>query len=84
MTIGKNKQLEVAEKLKVREKMSYGVLVMSAAPLNGLASGYLLLFYTTIVGLDPIAVGTLFLVARFVDGISDPYHGIFYRSHEKQ
>ena len=77
MTIGKNKQLEVVEKLKVREKMSYGVLVMSAAPLNGLASGYLLLFYTTIVGLDPIAVGTLFLVARFVDGISDPIMGFF-------
>lgn len=77
MKNGSSAQTQEVERLKVREKLSFGVLVMSAAPLNGLASGYLLLFYTTIIGLDPIAVGTLFLIARIVDGISDPIMGYF-------
>jgi GPH family glycoside/pentoside/hexuronide:cation symporter/glucuronide carrier protein len=65
----------INEKLTMREKLSYGLMVMGSNPLLGLASGFLMIFYTDIVGLNPIAVGTLFLVARFVDGISDPIMG---------
>ena len=63
------------EKIKIREKFSYGLLVMASNPLLGLATGYLMLFYTNIVGLNAIAVGTLFLIARIMDGVSDPIMG---------
>lgn len=61
--------------LSAREKLSFGLAMCCSNPLLGLLSGYLLLFYTTIVKLDPIAVGTLFLLSRLVDGISDPIMG---------
>ena len=34
-----------------------------------------MIFYTNVIGLNPIAIGTLFLLSKIVDGISDPING---------
>jgi sugar (glycoside-pentoside-hexuronide) transporter len=38
-------------------------------------SAFLLVFYTDVFGIPPAVAGTLFLVARMVDGINDPVMG---------
>lgn len=44
-------------------------------PLMTLLSTFFLIFYTDVVGLDPAALATLFLISKVVDGISDPLMG---------
>ena len=34
-----------------------------------------MIYYTTVVGLDPKALATLFLISKVMDGISDPVMG---------
>ena len=63
------------EKLKLGEKLSYLLATMAPYPLLGLTSGYLMIFYTNVIGLNPIAIGTLFLLSKITDGISDPING---------
>jgi sugar (glycoside-pentoside-hexuronide) transporter len=63
------------EKLKFGEKLSYLLATMAPHPLLRLTTGYLMIFYTNVIGLNPIAIGTLFLLSRIVDGISDPING---------
>jgi Na+/melibiose symporter-like transporter len=63
------------EKLKFGEKLSYLLATMAPYPLLGLTSGYLMIFYTNVIGLNPIAIGTLFLLSKIMDGISDPING---------
>lgn len=40
-----------------------------------MSAGFLLAFYTDVLGISAAAVGTLFLVARLWDGINDPMMG---------
>ena len=40
-----------------------------------LLSVYFMIYYTTVVGLDPKALATLFLISKVMDGISDPVMG---------
>ncbi|AVR01173.1 MFS transporter [Oceanobacillus iheyensis] len=47
-----------------------------------LVSGYLMVFYTDIFGLNAAAVGTLFMVARFWDAITDVLLGRFIDSRK--
>jgi sugar (glycoside-pentoside-hexuronide) transporter len=63
------------EKLKFGEKLSYLLATMAPYPLLGLTSGYLMIFYTNVIRLNPIAIGTLFLLSKIMDGISDPING---------
>ena len=63
------------EKLRFGEKLSYLLATMAPYPLLGLTSGYLMIFYTNVIGLNPIAIGTLFLLSKIMDGISDPING---------
>lgn len=63
------------EKLKFGEKLSYLLATMAPYPLLGLTSGYLMIFYTNVIGLNPIAIGTLFLLSKIMGGISDPING---------
>ena len=46
------------EKLKFGEKLSYLLATMAPNPLLGLTSGYLMIFYTNVIGLNPIAIGS--------------------------
>ncbi len=60
--------------LGLLELISFGVVNMGGT-FTALTGSFLMLFYTDIVGLSAVSVATLFLVARIVDGISDPVTG---------
>lgn len=68
--------LVVPEKLSIAEKVSYGFGDAGGTIVTGLISNFLTFFYTDIFGLTPAIVGTLFLVLRVIDAISDPLIGI--------
>ena len=64
------------QKISIKEKIGYA-LGDGAANIawRGVAT-FLFIFYTDVFGLNPAAVGLLFLVARFSDGISDVVMGV--------
>jgi GPH family glycoside/pentoside/hexuronide:cation symporter len=67
---------DTMEKVSFKEKAGYG-LGDAAANIGWRGVGtFLIIFYTDVVGLDPMVVGLLLLVARFSDGISDIIMGI--------
>ena len=62
--------------LKFREKLGYG---LGDAGINFFFQFFLLFllyYYTDIYGLAPAAVGTMFLVTRVLDAVSDPAMGL--------
>lgn len=62
-------------KIKFKEKASYALLNMGNIPVTLIVSSFLLIFYTNVVGLNPAACATLFLIARIVDAVNDPFVG---------
>ena len=66
-----------SQKIGALEKVSFFLANVGNIPLMSLLSSFFTLFYTTIVGLDPAALGTLFLISKVADGISDPIMGYF-------
>lgn len=66
----------IHDKMRFGEKVSYGLVIFGNIPIMTLISTFLMIFYTNVVKLDPGKVGTLFLIARICDGISDPLMGI--------
>lgn len=64
-----------SEKVKVSEKISYAIANFGNIPIQVLIGSYLLIFYTNVVGLNPAACATLFLIARILDGLNDPFVG---------
>ncbi len=65
------------EKIKFLEKLSFALATMSSGPILTLTGSFLMIFYTDVVGLNPIAIGTLFLLSRLVDAVNDPITGYF-------
>ncbi|MGS0827424.1 glycoside-pentoside-hexuronide (GPH):cation symporter [Shewanella sp. 0m-8] len=61
--------------LKVKEKIAYGLGDTASNIIFQTVMMFLLIFYTDVVGLSPAAVGTLFLVVRVFDAITDPLMG---------
>lgn len=61
--------------IKRREKLSYALVNLGNMPIMTLISTYLLIFYTDVCGLNPAAVATLFVIARFADALNDPFFG---------
>lgn len=59
----------------VREKASFFAGNVGNIVFSTTINSFLLIYLTDSVGLAAAAVGTLFLVARIVDGISDPLMG---------
>lgn len=64
------------EKLQWKEKYGYGLGDFAFNFVYQGVSLYLTIFYTDVVGLTPIAVSVLFLVARAWDAICDPIMGV--------
>lgn len=63
------------KKVGISGKLGLFMVYAGNIPLMTLLSSYFLIYYTTVVGLDPAALATLFLISKVVDGISDPVMG---------
>jgi GPH family glycoside/pentoside/hexuronide:cation symporter/glucuronide carrier protein len=64
-----------ADRIGIGEKISFGIVNIGNIPIQALLNGFLMIFYTDVVGLNPAAIATLFLLARVIDGINDPIMG---------
>lgn len=63
------------DKVTLKEKVSYALVNLGNIPIQTILGSYLLIFYTNVVGLSPAACATLFLIARILDAINDPFVG---------
>jgi len=62
--------------LKFKEKFGYGLGDAASNFFFQVFNLFLLYYYTDVYGLSPAAVGTMFLVTKIVDAVSDPLMGI--------
>ena len=66
---------KTTDRIGITEKVSFGIVNIGNIPIQALLNGFLMIFYTDVVGLNPAAIATLFLLARVIDGINDPIMG---------
>jgi glycoside/pentoside/hexuronide:cation symporter, GPH family len=64
------------EHLTFREKFAYGLGDTASNFFFQAFNLFLLYYYTDIFGLEAAAVGTMFIVTRFVDCVTDPLMGL--------
>ncbi len=81
MTSAPIKQTDIArqtarETLSLREKIGYGLGDAGGTVITCLIMNFLTFFYTDVFGLTPALVGTMFIVLRVFDAISDPVMGV--------
>ncbi|MGR5000015.1 glycoside-pentoside-hexuronide (GPH):cation symporter [Vibrio celticus] len=62
-------------KLSVREKVAYGLGDTGCNFVWQTVMLFLAYFYTDIYGLSPAHMGTMFLLVRFIDAVTDPLMG---------
>lgn len=65
-----------SEVLSVKEKIGYGMGDAASHIIFDNVMLYMMFFYTNIFGIPAGFVGTMFLVARALDAISDPCMGL--------
>lgn len=65
-----------SERVKLKEKISYGGGSFGLGILTVLSSMYLMYFYTDVVGLTVGSVGIIMMIAGIVDAVSDIIMGI--------
>ena len=65
-----------SQTLSVVEKVGFGAGDMAVNVMVAALFYFMSFFYTDIYGLDPVDMGVLFLVARFVDAFTDPLMGV--------
>lgn len=63
------------DKVSITEKVGYGLGDAASNIVFQVVMGFLLYFYTDVFGISAAAVGTLFLVVRLFDAITDPIMG---------
>jgi len=64
------------EKLKFTEKLGYGLGDTASNFFFQVFNIFLLYYYTDVFGLPAAAVGTMFIVTKIVDALSDPLMGV--------
>ncbi|PKB17817.1 MFS transporter [Flavobacterium sp. 5] len=64
------------EKIKLKEKVGYGLGDAASSMFWKIFSMYLMFFYTDVFGIAPAVVGTMFLITRIWDSCFDPLVGI--------
>lgn len=63
-------------KIKAREKLSFAVGEIAGTLVWTTVSGFVTYYYTDAVGISAIVAGTIFLLSRLLDGVSDILMGI--------
>lgn len=71
-----SKVQQANQKLPLIEKVSYGLGDTASNLIYTVITTYLTFYFTDVYGLGAVAVGTLMLIARFVDMIDSPIFGI--------
>lgn len=67
---------KVKERIKFREIFGYGLGDVAGNIVFGLVSSFATYYYTNSVGIAAAAVGTMFMISRVFDGISDIIMGL--------
>lgn len=62
--------------LKTKEKVAYGVGAIGKDWVYALVSGFLLIYFNTVIGVSGVFTGVLFMVARVFDAFNDPFMGV--------
>lgn len=65
-----------AQKLSLKEKIGYGLGDTASHFVWDMVGFWILIFYTDTFGISAAAAGTIMLIARFWDMVSDPLMGI--------
>ena len=68
--------MTTTEKLSFKEKLGYGLGDTASNFFFQVFGLFLLFYYTDVFGLAPAAVGTMFLVTKIIDAVSDPIMGL--------
>lgn len=63
-------------KLTLKEKASYGIGAVGKDMVYSIVAGYLMYYYDTVLGISATFIGVLFMVARILDAVNDPFMGI--------
>ncbi|SFT07906.1 MFS transporter [Saccharopolyspora flava] len=63
-------------RLGLREKLGYGAGDLASNLSWNLVGGFLLYYYTDVAAISAGVLGTMFLIARLLDAIVDPFIGI--------
>ena len=66
----------MSDKVTMKEKISFALANLGNIPIQTILGSYLLIFYTNVIGLNPAACATLFLIARVMDALKDPFMGL--------
>jgi len=67
---------KIAAKLSLKEKIGYGVGDTASHFVWDMVGFWILIFYTDTFGISAAAAGTIMLIARFWDMVSDPIMGV--------
>lgn len=68
--------METQKKLKIREKVAYGVGDMGNNIAYGAVGFYFLFFLTDVAGISPLWAGAIFMIIRLWNAFSDLFVGI--------
>lgn len=76
--------MENKKYLKWYQKVAYGSGDMGANFMYGLVSSFIMLYVTTAMGMNPAIIGTLMMVSKILDGVSDVFFGgLIDKTHSK-
>ena len=81
---GKKKKEKIQYETTLQERILYPVFAMGQNMSSGMIGGFMLLFMTDTLFIDPLICSAMLLVTRVWDAINDPLFGIIVdRSHFK-
>jgi GPH family glycoside/pentoside/hexuronide:cation symporter len=66
----------VQERIRLKEKLAFGLGDMASNIVWGSVGSFATYYYTNSVGMAAAAIGTMFLISRIFDGISDLLMGL--------
>lgn len=79
-----SKDVSQKKYLKFYQKLAYGAGDLASNCSYGLVSSFLLLYLTSIMGMNSAVIGTLMLVSKCVDGVTDVFFGnMIDRTHSR-